>query len=879
MIPMAFPQTVKSTRSRRGCHACKKAKTKCDEKQPICSNCLKSGKKCDYSIKLVWGGRPYKKPKIEKLNVIATLSRKQLNQPVTQIPLPFDSCQNEIVKRSTATVAAAAAATAARTSSISPANKSSVASDIVETETIVKSENLSLPLDQPSEENEVIQLVDDDLTAIPSPRTFLSPSGNLQYLLKMSSSESSTNDNNKSRVEYAFLDESCAPRIYTEPEAGSFDEGIKSMSNVMENIISDDVIQTNPWAFLEDLNRDQLELMSGHTFVGTDLDGMPHSNLSLEQSMETHPCPPADHILTDDDNDGVPYKQLDDFAYDLKQIAELKNTRSSNLHSVPIIYEKKQPHHHRYNHIDYSEKQDDILSHTAALALGSSGIRSPSFSSTSSDSIESIPRGILPLPDMLLNVPYYYESFNFFLNSTSLLLTPADSTIYANNPFKILLPKLAMQNDGLLSILVAFGIAHKNTLLHRPIPTDIVESLMSRALRDLLVLLDNSSTSTSDLTLTLVLLLSSFMAFTFKSDKWRVHVKGARQILLLRGYSKPFSRLVTDFRNDNSPTATYMNNEIKQSRLLYFLIRWFAYIDIFTDLSSPLEPSDKEIGRYISKKRSLLRQQQVQPVLSPLTEHTLDSSLFDLGFDDAPTGYHRQQPQQQEQKQTDRQQEQQIDYNITSDANFIKDESHKDIDYILGFNLKFLPLYSQLCKLIKHINVLKCVHELENPRSEFHISPKVIERSLQVELKFRKLGKIEFDTDYSNNSRSFNFIVASNHCFLLMGLIQLYRRVLQIPRKSKLVQEMSSSISGLTMDFIDTANSPCSLCLILPIFVGGCECESFKDRLIYREKMKELVDQGSPCAAVATEIMEKCWATGRDWNDIMHSESINAVFL
>ncbi|VEU21922.1 DEKNAAC102932 [Brettanomyces naardenensis] len=446
-----------------------------------------------------------------------------------------------------------------------------------------------------------------------------------------------------------------------------------------------------------------------------------------------------------------------------------------------------------------------------------------------------------------------------------------------------------MCNDGLMSMLVAFGVAHRNTLLHQEIPTDVVESLMSRALRDLLALLDNSSTSTSDLTLTLVMLLSSFMVFTFKSDKWRVHLKGARQILLLRGYSKPFSKLITDFRNDDTPADTYMNNEIKKSRLLFFLIRWFAYIDIFTNLSGPLEPTDDEVNRYLQKRiRLQLEGNSGSPTM---TESTLDSSAFDE-LDGSQRG--QQQPQQQfedslqpspdqlsPQIPVQQTGDQQIDYNIAADATFMKEESHKDIDYILGFNIKFLPLYSQICKLIKHINIQKRIQAQDqgNSRFEFKVSPKVIERSLQIEMQFRKLGKIEFDTDYTTNSKSFNSIVASNRCFLLMGLIQLYRRVLQIPRKSKLVQEMSASIAGLTQDFIDTKKSPSSLCLILPIFVGGCECDDPKDRQIYRANMKDMASQGSPSAAVASEIMEQCWVTGRDWYEIMYTENRTVVFL
>lgn len=47
-------------RSRTGCHGCKNRKVKCDEAKPTCSNCVKVGEACDYSLKLQWGGRSKK---------------------------------------------------------------------------------------------------------------------------------------------------------------------------------------------------------------------------------------------------------------------------------------------------------------------------------------------------------------------------------------------------------------------------------------------------------------------------------------------------------------------------------------------------------------------------------------------------------------------------------------------------------------------------------------------------------------------------------------------------------------------------------------------------------------------------------------------------
>lgn len=47
-------------RSRTGCWPCKARKVKCGEEKPHCSNCVKQGEECDYSIRLQWGGRSKK---------------------------------------------------------------------------------------------------------------------------------------------------------------------------------------------------------------------------------------------------------------------------------------------------------------------------------------------------------------------------------------------------------------------------------------------------------------------------------------------------------------------------------------------------------------------------------------------------------------------------------------------------------------------------------------------------------------------------------------------------------------------------------------------------------------------------------------------------
>ncbi|EEP82162.1 predicted protein [Uncinocarpus reesii 1704] len=48
-------------RSRSGCTECRQRHRKCDERKPVCSGCLRSGRQCTYALHLSWGGRPFSK--------------------------------------------------------------------------------------------------------------------------------------------------------------------------------------------------------------------------------------------------------------------------------------------------------------------------------------------------------------------------------------------------------------------------------------------------------------------------------------------------------------------------------------------------------------------------------------------------------------------------------------------------------------------------------------------------------------------------------------------------------------------------------------------------------------------------------------------------
>lgn len=75
-LTVALKDKPNRSRSLKGhpCNFCRQSHCHCEKVFPSCNRCLQNGKKCEYPIELKWGGRPYKKPKIGKLNKVANIS-------------------------------------------------------------------------------------------------------------------------------------------------------------------------------------------------------------------------------------------------------------------------------------------------------------------------------------------------------------------------------------------------------------------------------------------------------------------------------------------------------------------------------------------------------------------------------------------------------------------------------------------------------------------------------------------------------------------------------------------------------------------------------------------------------------------------------------
>ncbi|CDK26678.1 unnamed protein product [Kuraishia capsulata CBS 1993] len=717
-------KATKKTRSRFGCHVCKRAKIKCDEQKPHCGNCVKANKTCDYSVKLTWGGRPYKKARKENA----------INGKHTK-----------------------------------PAISGDVNSDSV---FLLKS--LTPPL-----------------VKLESPQPHTEPFESTHTLL---SHQPPTSQNT----------------LLTSAQ---------TLSNVLNSLAPEnfDFGRVN---FLNDLV-DPTDTVSSS--------GSPQNFLLNSKGSELWPVDFA--------HDTASF--LGNYAEDLSCVEKLVEP-SGALVELPLKDRKSIPRPPRFADAGGNGEDEEEPGDLIPIKKKSTWANEHEFvvprKSRSPQQVTEIPRGLLPLPDILLSVPYYWDSFRFFSDVTASMLVPADGSLYKSNPFKVVLPRMAMASDSVMTLLVAFAIEHRRRLLGKPEPKEIVDQLLSRALKELLILLQNEETATGDLALTLVLLFSSFDLFSLRPQRWKIHIKGAKQILYKRGLHRPFDKFSKQLVQKTqqiglhltADTATGLSGE---SNLVYFLIRWYAYMENMGMLATPLEPTSEEVQKFAAQARS-----------------QVGNWIVTAQINDSP-----------------------LDYNISS-KNPATFESHRDVDYFLGFNIKVLPLFARLIELIQKVNIVLKLSDSPERR----LPQSLVVAATELRSEFLELIQWPIPKEITDGRKA--ELLAVNHAFILTGLLNLYTRVLLVPQDSAVVQQVCREILSSSSKFVKHG-SPADMCCIWPYFCAGCFVVDPASRAFYKQKLIRMGQQASMGAPKALKVMERVWESGKTWMQLMLDEHAELVFL
>ncbi|KAL9597401.1 MAG: hypothetical protein Q9219_005154 [cf. Caloplaca sp. 3 TL-2023] len=177
----------------------------------------------------------------------------------------------------------------------------------------------------------------------------------------------------------------------------------------------------------------------------------------------------------------------------------------------------------------------------------------------------TIPKGLLPLPSILQDNPMNLLYFHHFLNHTARILVPHDCSA---NPFKNILPQMAVRDINLMHLLLAYSAAHRALLLKHPEPATRIATWVKDVFPTLRRTLDDPHGQISTSNLATAIMLASLEIISPNAFEvtvpWQTHLTVARRMILARGGAESVHR---------------------KDKVSYFLSRWFAYLDVLGSLS------------------------------------------------------------------------------------------------------------------------------------------------------------------------------------------------------------------------------------------------------------------------------------------------------
>lgn len=702
-------QKKKIKRSRFGCHRCKKLKSKCSEEKPSCSSCLKMGVKCDYSLKLMWGGRPYKNIEKRQNNqfvsdVFQEVGTNVQTGPIKIVPTFFAHNQKSVVKK----------------------------------EKPDSNQEIQVKLEIPNE-----------LYSTES----LQPSSSVNSLTLSTTDDSVTSEPSIIRQSSGLFSPLKQEDLHYHPSPTGSDSRLSDLADVCTN-------------FAEDFEK--ANMIVGQDFLG--------STSWPNQSVETPISP------------------------DFEKISDLP------------LYPQNEGHN------------DEVQ------AL---------------QTLTSIPPLLMPLPELLLQVPYYRQLFHFFVDVASNNLVPAPS-LYIDNPFKVLLPQMAMEYSGVLTSILAFAARAMQTLNNSHDNDELIGQLLGRSCSELLKQLEDKSEATSDGTLATILLLLSYeVVHSENFDKHRTHTYGAGQIVLARRKKLLALNDTSISHSDSENSSSSLSSKShEESNIAYFLMRWFAYVDVIGALSST-KGRDKYLRSYRGRGE-----------YSPVDKVT----CWELELIGDPS---------------------------------------REIDYLLGFDVRLFPHFVNIVLLLDEVdiylnepsndrlclpqNLIAAALELKESLTKDHESAEekrqvLVDEIIETNIKAGSRAALVHHQKINDIVTKDNILRCTNRLFYYLGLLNLYRRVLLIPRELSLVQDLVTKMVDILRNCI-VPGSPAEICTIFCNFCCGCEVIESDMKMFFVDRFTRLAQEGVANATKSLTIMGRCWETGEDWITAANLLSIDLVLM
>ena len=401
----------------------------------------------------------------------------------------------------------------------------------------------------------------------------------------------------------------------------------------------------------------------------------------------------------------------------------------------------------------------------------------------------AIPSSLGQLPAKLLQNKMNLLYFHHFLDHTARVLVPHDDP--NSNPFRTVLPRMALENDSLLNLLLAYSAAHRARHLGQPEPKtriamfveDIIPGL--RQMVDSVVKNPDIIISTADLATAIMLAsfeiispaslgrVNSQTSMPRVSIPWQGHLCLAREIIAHRPGG--LRRSWCDSQEDQACA---------------FLWSWFAYLDVLGSLSGG-------------------RGQNCCGAVS-CNHRVIDYTNVEGGIDGS------------------------------DDAD--------QIDCIMGFTPRCVGILAKVAKLARTCDSSRIDPQTLTIRSDWIPDAHTVTEAMELQaaiqsslaIPSRPCGHVHATSDVVRWDRE--QMAATNEAYHWAALIHLHRRVLGRPSDHNDVRGPVERILECLENI--QHGSTAETCLLFPMFTAGCEITGAGAREMILQRVKTVEKSG-----------------------------------
>ncbi|KAH7391962.1 fungal-specific transcription factor domain-containing protein [Pyrenochaeta sp. MPI-SDFR-AT-0127] len=529
------PGVEPKKRSRNGCWPCKARKVKCGEEKPHCANCERQGEACDYSIRLNWGGRS----KRDKIDPGSDASSTASGSPY-QSTFAFE---DDVLPLFPSTPEKPLRPQHARSrSNISPPTS---AHFLIDPELVRLSHSQTPP--------NVTSAASFDHSSYFHGTSGLPTSAPYTQAHFQNSFESPSHP--ASGFETLNYGNAGFTSINADmpPPRASFDALAKRHKHSHS---------------LDSPTTTMSDAYSPNT-VGSD---DPVLRTAPKQQTSMFPLPDLRRMSVQSLINGIPGDASRQYSPETERGRQYPIADSA---SITYGYDLGLPDHDTPNNDDYSaitifSPQSDTMDLDDETTYGNAEPRGKDMAFESGGYYAKpvairISKSLGPLPPLLMENQMNLLYFHHFLNHTARILVPHDCE---RNPFRQILPEMAVRDENIMNLLLAYSAAHRARMLNHPEPANRIAVWVQDVFPKLRQSLIDNPNDISDNTLAAVIMMASLEIIssgTFEVPiSWQNHLTMARQLIIARGGPRGMDR---------------------QDRVAYFLSRWFAYLDVLGSLS------------------------------------------------------------------------------------------------------------------------------------------------------------------------------------------------------------------------------------------------------------------------------------------------------